>query len=320
MADKVRVVVAGAGAFGQEHLRTLARIEGVELAAVADLNAAAARHAAERHGAARWSTDAVELIDQVRPDGLVVATSGHAHVALASRALALGIPVLVEKPVALTVEDARSLESAEAASPAFVLPGHILRFSDAHRRFVRIARSDAVGPILSVTARRHRDDSHAVRYPDIDPVLMTMIHDIDLSLWITDAMADEVVAFRRPPDEQRSATVMLATDSRGAVWRLATAWTFPGEAPPDCIEVIGERGSVELEVGAHIRQYGSVTRKIDLDSPALADPLRAELSYFIHCIRSAERPEVVTLRDAVAGLRIADATISALRTGTAVRA
>jgi predicted dehydrogenase len=318
MPDKVRMVVAGAGAFGQEHLRTLAGMEDVELAGVADLNPAAAKCSAERYRVARWSSDALELIGSIRPDGLVVATPGHTHVALSSAALALGIAVLVEKPVALTVAEARELALAEAASTGFALPGHILRFSSAHRRFVELAQSGAVGPVLSVTARRHRDDSHASRYPDIDPVLMTMIHDIDLAMWITRAEAAQAFALRRPRENQRSETFLVAADSKGAVWRLATAWTFPGQAPPDRIEVIGEQGSVEMEVGAHIRQYGAVTRQIDL-AVAPDDALHAELSYFVRCIRSPQPQGVVTLNDAIGGLRVAEAAMASLAAGTVVR-
>lgn len=319
MAEQLRVMVAGAGAFGQEHLRTLARMADVALAGVADIRADAARSAAETFGVARWSADAAELMDHIRPHGVVVATPGHTHVALASRALALGIPVLVEKPVALTPAEAEILAQAEAASAAFVLPGHILRFSTSHRQFVEIVRSDDIGPILSVTARRYRDDDHARRYPDIDPVLMTMIHDIDLAVWITAATVGEVSAQRRPAGLQRSETTVTATDSKGAIWRLATAWTFPGQAPPDRIEVVGERGCVELEAGSHIRQFGAVNRRIDLDGLDLDEALQAELSCFLRCIRAAEEPRAVTLREAITGLSIAAAAIASLKKGLIVR-
>jgi predicted dehydrogenase len=316
MADRVRVVVAGAGAFGREHLKTLAAMPEAALAGVADVNEAAARGAAERFGAARWDSDAAALIDAVRPDGVVVATPGQTHLALARHALGLGVPVLVEKPVAMTAAEAAALAAAEAASAGFVLPGHILRFSDPHRQFAAIVRSDEIGPILSLTARRYRDDSHAARYPDIDPVLMTMIHDIDLAVWLTGAGAGEVSAMRRPTRAQRSATVLTARGATGAVWQLATAWTFPGTAPPDRIEVIGARGSVELEVGAVIRQHGAATRRIDI---ADGDPLRTELAAFIACIRERRRPDAVTLREAIAGLAVADAAIESLRRGAPVQ-
>jgi predicted dehydrogenase len=183
---------------------------------------------------------------------------------------------------------------------------------------VEIAHSDAIGPILSVASRRHRDDSHAARYADIDPVLMTMIHDIDLAVWITGATVNEVFALRRPVGKQRSDTVMVAGNSKGAIWRLHTAWTFPGEAPPDRIEVIGERGSVELEVGTCIRHYGATRRQIDLGATP-EDPLREELSYFVQCIRSGEPPRTITLGEAIDGIAAATAGIESLKAGRVIR-
>src|SRR5260221_8531277 len=145
----MRIVVAGAGLFGREHLRALAGIDGVALAGVADLDESAARAAAERYGAPAWSTDAAALIDRLLPDGVIVATASPSHVALATRALAAGASVLVEKPVAMTAADAVRLLAAEAASPGFGLPGHVLRFSAPHRTLVEIVRSGAIGDILA---------------------------------------------------------------------------------------------------------------------------------------------------------------------------
>jgi predicted dehydrogenase len=317
--ERARLIVAGAGAFGREHIAALSRTPQAEIVGIADIRTGAAEDAAARYGVGDWDTDAMTLVERLRPDGLIVATPGSTHVALATSALAAGAAVLVEKPVGQNAAEARSLMESAARSKAFVLPGHILRFSDAYRTFVEIARSDEIGPILSVTARRHRDDSHAARYAD-DPVLMTMIHDIDLAIWITGANATDVLAHRRPPRNTRSETLMTAVDGKGAVWRLSTAWTFPAAScPPDRIEVIGEQGSVELEVGAAIRAFGSEPRLIDISGADPDQPLKAELSYFIECIRSGTEPQVVTLADAVAGLETADAVLASLASGERVR-
>lgn len=319
MTEKVRLVVAGAGAFGREHIRIASRMDGVDLAGVADINAAAAEDAARQFGVADWATDAVDLVRQIRPDGLIVATPAITHVPIAAAAVERDIPVLLEKPVAPSMAEAAVLADAASRSRAFVLPGHVLRFSEPHRRFVELARSDAVGPILSITARRHRDESHATRYAD-DPVLMTMIHDIDFCHWITGARIQGALATRRPPGQSRSETVMTATDDRGAVWRLSTAWVFPAEScPPDRIEVIGERGSVELEVGNMIRLYGTAPLEADISGADPDQPLAKELAYFIDCIRSRQPPETVTLADALAGLATAEAVLIALRTGELFR-
>ena len=318
MPGRVRILVAGAGRFGREHLRTLAAMESVALVGVADVDEKAAREAARRYGAAAWDRDAAALIDRLRPDGVVVATPGATHVALASRALAAGASVLVEKPVAATAADAAALAEAAATGPGFVLPGHILRFSGPHRTLVGIVRSGEIGEILSVVARRHRDDSRATRYAD-DPVLMTMIHDIDLAIWITDAAAIGVHALRAPAGEVRSSTMMMAKDSKGSTWHLSTAWTYPGmETPPDRLEVVGTRGGVELEAGVALRQYGAKPQTIDLRA-APDDMLEVELSHFVDCIRTGERSSIVSLRDACRGLDAAEAAMKSLQTGEVVR-
>lgn len=320
MTERVRLVIAGAGAFGCEHLRIGSGLCAIEWIGVADVRGDAARDAAERFGVSDWGTDAAELVARLKPDGLVVASSGPTHVPLALFALGLGIPVLVEKPVAPAAAEAATLLEAERRSSSFVMPGHILRFSNPHRTFREIARSAAVGMILSITARRHRDESHASRYSD-DPVLMTMIHDIDLVHWITGERAVDVLASRYPEGTSRSETIMTATDTAGAVWRLSTAWTFPlSSCPPDRIEVIGERGSVELEVGGSIHCYGHAPREIDISAEDPDEPHVSELSYFAECIRSGTPPGVVTLADAAAGLATADAIRASLTTGERVRA
>src|SRR5688572_11998769 len=108
---------------------------GVVVAGVADVRAGAAEAAASRFGIAELDIDASALVERLRPDGLIVATPGSTHVPLATRALALDVPVLVEKPVGLNAAEAEALIKEAAGCRAFVLPGHILRFSDPHRAF-----------------------------------------------------------------------------------------------------------------------------------------------------------------------------------------
>jgi predicted dehydrogenase len=318
MLDKVKLAIAGAGAFGREHLSVVSNIAGVEIAGVADIDAARAQETAARFGAAHWETDAAKLIEQARPHGLIVATPGPAHLALSLHALARDIPVLVEKPVGMSAAEGAQLLEAESRSRGFVLPGHVSRFSAPHRRLREIVRSGAIGDVLALKAQRYRDEQHAERFPDVDPVLMTMIHDIDLALWITGRPVSEVTAVRRPAGRPRSATDVLGRTDDGPAWHLATAWTYPADGfPPDRLEVVGSRGGVALQAGL-LSRYGSEAGEIDLrHEPDTA--LRDELVYFLDCIRRREKPAIVTAREAWAGLLIADAVQESLRGESAVR-
>jgi predicted dehydrogenase len=317
--ETLRIAVAGAGAFGREHLAALARRDDVRIAGVADIRPDATDAAIRDFGAERDFVDAVAMIEAIQPDGLVVASPGQTHLGITTAALARGIPVLLEKPVGLSAADADVLIAAEKRSTAFVLPGHILRFAAPYRQVVDIVRSGEIGTVLSVTARNHRDESHAVRYPDIDPVLMTMVHDIDFALWVTGGTIEGALALRRPAGTSRSETLVTAWDDSGAMWHISNAWTLPVlEGAPDRVEVVGDHGSVEMDLGIAIRVFGTNAREIDLRAAPPDDMLATELDAFLSGVRQARHPGVVTLADAKRGLVAADAIIRSLATGKIV--
>jgi predicted dehydrogenase len=96
---------------------------------------------------------------------------------------------------------------------------------------------------------------------------------------------------------------------------LRTAWTFPdGDLPSDRVEVVGDRGSVELVVGAALDIYADGRRT---SSPAAEadDSLRAEHDHFLACVRDRSQAPALDLSQALIGLKLADAAIESLRLG-----
>jgi predicted dehydrogenase len=308
----VRVLVAGAGAFGREHLARLAARSDVSLVGVADVNPAALEPTKSRYGALKCLTDPLRLIDDVEADAIVIATPAGSHAELCLRALGRSLCVLLEKPIAPSAAAAAPLVSSAPHSSSFVLPGHVLRFSADHERLIAIVRSGRIGEVVYVNSRRYRDDAHAVRYPDTDPILMTLIHDVDLALWVTNSDFRSVLA-RRSGAGYRSMTAVSATTTNGVACDLRTAWTFEdGELPPDCLEVVGARGSVELVVGQTLRVYAE-GGCADYHAVEADDPLRNEQDHFLQCVRDRSRAPAVDLPQALAGLKLADAAMESLR-------
>ncbi|MGD9511028.1 MAG: Gfo/Idh/MocA family protein [Geminicoccaceae bacterium] len=306
----MKLMVAGTGLFGKEHLARLTAIGGIRLAA-SDTRTAALGEVAQRFSLVDRDSDAFALVDRFRPDGIVVATPVEAHVPLGLHALALGIPVLIEKPIASDAAGARRLAEAAAAGSAFLQPGHILRFCAAHRLLADLVGSGAIGDLLFLASRRFRDDSHARHYPDIDPVLMTLIHDIDLALWMGGAPAVSVAATRRPQGTARSITSVQAEGANGVIWHLATAWLHPStNTPADRVEVLGTEGSATLFVGSHIELRARESRRIAV--PAEDDPLRTELECFLAGVRAGASRAPVRPEDAVDGLEAAGMILRAL--------
>ena len=108
-----RVAVIGCGQIADAHVQQ-ARRAGATVAAVCDRSPHLAEQAAARHGVPAWYTDLDALLEELRPDVVHVTTPPASHLAIATRALAAGAHVLVERPVALTVEGvARALKAAE---------------------------------------------------------------------------------------------------------------------------------------------------------------------------------------------------------------
>lgn len=307
----MKILVAGGGLFGKEHLRTLSAMGDVTIA-LAEPRAEESERIAALFPIAMHDVDAIPLLDRFAPDGIVIASPAVAHAPLTLAALARNIPVLVEKPVAPDSAIMQQLCAAAGQSRAFLLPGHILRFSAPHLRLHEILAQGTIGELLRVTSRRYRDSSHAKRYRDVDPVFTTMIHDIDLALWFDGTDASEVRAMRLPRDDYRSLTVAEVISSRGALWQLSLAWLHPGLPwPPDRVELIGTMGSVEYDAERGIDLYTQDGHR-NLQVAADDDPLRTELEAFLAGIRAGHLLAPVTPEDALKGLRVAERVVTAL--------
>ena len=308
---KLRVLIAGAGAFGAEHLARLAGRPDVAVAGVADVDPGALERAISRAPGAKPFADPLRLIGEVEADAIIVASPAATHAEIGVKALERNLSALIEKPVAPSAAAAAPLVAAAGRSGGFVLPGHVLRFSLDHQRLVEIVRSGLIGEVLYVNSRRYRDDSHAVRYADADPIFTTLIHDIDLAYWIARSDFRSVRA-RRAGAGYRSLTAVSASTATGIVCDLRTAWTFPGdELPPDRLEAVGARGSVELVVGQALVVYaeGRCTRR---ELARADDPLRNEQDHFLACVRDRSLAPALDLPQALASLELADAAIESL--------
>lgn len=315
---RLRIAVAGAGAFGREHLGRLMARNDVEVVGVSDPSSAALDVVRDRFAAVPLYSDSPRLIGDTQADGVVVATPASSHFELTQLALSRGISVLLEKPAAATAGEAARLEALSSASSAFVLPGHVLRFSKDHARLAGIVESGTIGDVLYVNSRRYRDASHATRYPDTDPVLMTMIHDIDLAVWLVRSLFRSVHGSRSGRPGFRSLTTAHVTTESGVCCDLRTAWVFEaGDIPADRLEVVGDRGSIELDVEIGLQLYadGRLTR-IPLE--AADDPLVNEHDHFVSNIRSGSKDLRVTLADATRGLKLAEAIIESFASGREV--
>lgn len=172
---QVRAGVIGVGSLGRHHARVLAGLDGVELVGVADVRAERAQGVAGEHGCDAF-VDYRELLDRVEAVSLAVPTEDHVGVGV--DVLERGIHLLVEKPIAPTLEGADRLIEAALRRSLVLQVGHVERFNPVLQ---------AVLPHLKRPQffEAHRLGVFVPRSLDVDVVLDLMIHDLDLVLWLT---------------------------------------------------------------------------------------------------------------------------------------
>jgi len=180
----VRVAVVGAGVFGREHARVYSELSGSHLVAVCDIDESRGRPVAERYGAA-FVSDYRELFGMV--DAVSVAAPTESHHPIVCELLHAKIAVLVEKPMARTLDEADEMIDAANRSGAVLQVGHLERFNPAVTAAARIVTQ----PLFF---EAHRLSIFTPRSLDIDVVMDLMIHDIDVLLAFVDSDVSEVRA------------------------------------------------------------------------------------------------------------------------------
>jgi predicted dehydrogenase len=280
----VKVAVIGVGHLGKQHARLYAELEGVELVAVVDILESRAKEIAGLYKTVPL-TDYHDLAGKVDAVSLAVPTTDHARIGV--ELLNRGLHVLVEKPIASTVEEARSLMGAASRANRILQVGHVERFNPV----VALAREAATKPQFFEI---HRLAAFSSRSLDIDVVLDLMIHDIDIVLSLVPAPVREVRAVGIPVlstkadianarVEFEDGCVANFTASRVSFEKTRKLRLFQ---PHDYISVdyASQTGTmVSLRMGKVLE------RKLE---PVNQEPLKVELAAFVECVQNRRKPAV----------------------------
>jgi UDP-N-acetylglucosamine 3-dehydrogenase len=170
---------------GRHHARNLAELADARLLAVVDVDATRAAAIAARHGVGSFST--VEELLAEEPDlaAATIAAPSALHYELATTLLEAGKHVLVEKPLAATLEQAEQLVATAERNSAVLAVGHVERFNPAVRELKRRVERGEMGTLLSLIARRVGVMPPQVK--DANVIADLAIHDIDIFRYLLDA-------------------------------------------------------------------------------------------------------------------------------------
>jgi predicted dehydrogenase len=298
---RLRVGVIGVGVMGSNHARVLAELPGVEFVGVADSDRAQAHSVAQALGCAEFP-DFASLIDE-GVEAVTIAAPTHVHQEIALACIARGLHVLVEKPIASTIEEGRAIVAAARRAGVTLMVGHVERFNPAVQAIKDALRGE---DILSIAITRV--GPFPPRMSNVGVVIDLAVHDIDLIRWFTDSEIIEVQPQLSSAVAEREDIALLQfRTASGVLAHINTNWLTPFKARD--VQVATRRKYVMADLltrqvtecfgfqpdGAYSMRHLPVGH---------AEPLRAEIAAFVASVRSGTTP-AVTGEEGVASLEIA---------------
>jgi UDP-N-acetylglucosamine 3-dehydrogenase len=330
--ETVRWGVIGLGWFGEIHADTLADMPGIELTAFSTRRPDRLNELADKYDVAGRYTDYKDLLADPNVDAVSITTHINEHRDIAIDALRAGKHVLLEKPMAPTVEDCEQILAAARQSDGLFMVGHICRFDPRVALAKQAIDEGRLGQIISMHARRNL--SKAIGEANLDKISALMgdgIHDADLMLWFTGAAPVSVYAQEVHPGPCKypdCAWAMMRLDN-GAVGVVESIWHLPNTTPYTIdarMEIIGTEGALYVncgQAGLEIHASAGLSTPDTMYWPTVFGErfgiLRAELQYFANCVLRGQTPDRITPEQSrdVVGLIVAAAESS--RTDEVVR-
>lgn len=327
----LRVAVIGLGVMGRHHVRAWQDVADVELVAVADADPAAVERATRGRLFAGF-TSHEDLFDTAKPDAVCIAvpTSFHEPVALA--AIARGIAVLIEKPLAPDPDAARRIIAAARAADVVATVGHIERFNPAILELQRRLAEEPLGRIFQIKSRR--TGPFAPRIRDVGVTVDLATHDIDIMRQIARAPITRVYAetAQRLHSTHEDLFTGLFRFDNDVVGLLDINWLTPTKIRE--LSVAGERGMFVVDyLTQDLTFYENSDAEAGFDTIAAVsgvsegnmiryairriEPLRAELEAFAAAIRK-EQDVTVTLHDGLAAVTIAQLALQSAADGRSI--
>ena len=332
--DQTGIGVIGVGLMGAMFARVVTELPQARLVGVSDLDTSRAQAVAGPLGATVYA-DSDELLDQPGLDAVIIATSEDQHLAPAQAAARRRKHILIEKPLAGTLEESREIVRLAREAGVHLMVGHTLRFDPV---FIlardAVARGD-IGELVHAYTRRETSVIHGRKYgPRTTVGYFLGVHDLDALRFVTGREITSVFA--------RGARIVL-TDldvddvvmaslrfDNGAIGTTQVSWYLPacGDRSRSCLfDLFGTGGRIHLEPYSSGMTIYSEAGAWARPTPGYAyEPVapgifpstyRSEVEHFLRCITQGETP-IITAEDALIAVALVEAVERSLREGREV--
>jgi hypothetical protein len=297
----IRIGVVGIGIMGSNHARVLAELSGVKLAGVVDPDQRQRDFIAGALGCAGFADLDSLLAHGV--DAVTIAAPTHLHLDLAIACIGRGVHVMVEKPIASSVQEGRAIIAAARRAGVTLMVGHVERFNPAVEAIKEAIRGE---DILSIAITRV--GPFPPRMSNVGVVIDLAVHDIDLIRWFTDSEIVEVQPQVRSAVAEREDIALLQfRTASGVLAHINTNWLTPFKARNVTVAtknkyIMGDLLTRQVTECFGFQPDGSYSMRHL--SVGYAEPLRSELHAFASAIREQATP-AVTGEEGVDALEIA---------------
>ena len=297
----LRVGVAGVGVMGRNHARVLADLRDYDLTHVFDMDAVTAQGVADVYDATALTT--AEAFVDAGLDAAGVSTPPRTHADLGVALLERGVYVLVEKPIAATVADARRMIDAAKANDRVLMVGQVERFNPAVEAVKRAIADEQV-----ISIQITRVGPFPPRMGEVGVVIDLAVHDIDIIRHLTGSEVAEVQPqLARTRAEREDTALLQFRMENGVIAHITTNWVTPYKVRTLQVATQGKFVVADL-ITRQVTEYFGQSPDGSYQTRAVnswpSEPLKRELEAFAHAIRTGETP-AVTGEDGLRNLEVA---------------
>jgi predicted dehydrogenase len=324
----IRTAVIGVGSMGKNHARVYSDLTGSKLVAIADPQQDSIDYVSSRYHIPGYA-DYIEMLEVEKPQAVTIAVPTSMHRDVALTAMEKGADILIEKPIAATIEEANEIITKANELGRILMIGHIVRFNSALQELKRRLDAGELGRVFQIFCRRAGPFPARIR--DVGVVVDLAPHDIDVMRYLIGKNPKRVYAEteQRIHTEHEDMMFAIMRFPEGITGALEINWLTPTKIRE--VLVLGERGLFRVddltqdlyfyenahangELWAVLRVLKGVSEGAMVRYPIQRyEPLKAELEAFLKAVAGeAENP--VTGEDGLAALKLALALVESGKT------
>ncbi|MFH1052988.1 MAG: Gfo/Idh/MocA family oxidoreductase [Candidatus Woesearchaeota archaeon] len=303
--EKLNFAVIGTGNMGKNHVRLLNEIDNVNLVAISDANSDQLNKISSIYKVKQY-IDYKNLLDSEKLDAVIIAVPTSLHKQVAFDVIDKGINVLIEKPIASTVEDAQDIISKAREKNVKLMVGHVERFNPAVTELKKRVDNKEIGKIYKFSVAR--SSPFPTRILDVGVVIDLAVHDLDIISNINNSRITHIYAQTEKRIHSSNEDMLCSQLSfeNGVIGLLNIDWLTPVVIRE--LSITGEKGMFRLNYLTQELYFykNSASEDYDYSSSILSvtagdmmkiniqkqEPLRLELESFIECIKENKDPKV----------------------------